>query len=205
MSVIYSGTGIETLLTKLKRLTNPQPITLMQTWMNIIDKDNRRGVMAGLDKDGNPMPPVTYRPVGTALKPTPEQRNYAHPRKGRGKFAGLGSHPSGINNNLSYDEYVRLAGPPLAPRGAFSRVITNLKTRFERQNKTTWRAIGEWVEVVSVEGVEFLSAHFNGAMVGRNHSVQLPVRDLRGVRPEGKEEAREAMKEWAYDQLRTYG
>ena len=204
MTVTFSAKGGERALAKLKKLANPDPRTLMLTWMNIIDEDNRRGVMAGLDKDGNPLIPVTYRPRAEPLKPTAEQRNYAHPRKKRGTFAGLGVHPSGINNNLSYDEYVRLAGPPLAPRGAFSRVITNLKTRFERQGNQ-WRAIGEWVEVVSVDGVEFLSAHFNGASVGRNHSITLPVRDLRGVRPEGKQEARDAMKEWAYDQIRTYG
>jgi hypothetical protein len=206
-NVRYDPAGFDRILGRLRKLTNPgaaMPL-LMFTWMRIINADNIRGVMAGLDKDNVPMIPVTYRPIGEELKPTKEQRNAAHPRKKRGKFAGFGPHAAGFNNNLTYDEYVRLGGPPLAPRGAFSRVITNLMMGFRRIDNTKWMAFGEWMEVVSVKNKEFLSAHFKGAAVGRNHSVRLPVRDLRGVRPEGVKEAREAAREWMSDQIRTYG
>src|SRR5947209_6256359 len=83
-----------------------------------------------------------------------------------------------------------LGGPPLAPRGASSRVITNLFTQHGRDPAdNTWFAEGAWFEVVSTRGIPFLMAHFTGAATGRGHRVKLPVRDLRGVRPQGRQEA----------------
>ena len=35
---------------------------LMQHWRKLMEEGNLRGVLAGEDKDGNPMLPVTYRP-----------------------------------------------------------------------------------------------------------------------------------------------
>lgn len=70
---------------------------LMEHWERLMEEGNRRGVLEDrTDKDGNPLLPVTYRPLaaqqraiyaGTAkpVKLTLEQRLGQHPRrKGRG-------------------------------------------------------------------------------------------------------------------------
>ena len=182
---------------------NPGPVLV--SLMKIIVEDNRRGVLAGTNKDGVAMPAVTYRPKGTAKGTTAAQRNVANARLRKSSYAGLGLHAAGLHNNLARREYERLGGPPLAPRGASSRVITNLKTGWQRTSGTTWEAYGYWDEVVSMEGVPFLHAHFTGAATGRGHRVHLPIRDLRGVRPEGHEQARRATVNWMRDVLRATG
>ena len=173
-------------------------------WSQIIDDDNRRGVLAGTDRYGNPMAPVTYRPAPTLGIKRPNARQKNNPAKGarRGAFAGFGMHAAGLHNNLTSAEYRRLAGPPLAPRGAFSRVITNLKTRFGRIGPRRFECVGYWDEVVSTKGVPFLMAHFEGRRTGKNRRTRLPARDLRGLRPEGRRKAFAAMRAWALDLLR---
>lgn len=167
---------------------------LMATFMKIIEDDNRKGVLEGTDKDGGYMLGVTYRPVGKAKRLTPTQRNNAKGR--RGVFSGYGPAAAGLNNNLTSREYRSLAGPPLAPRGAASRVITNLRTDYEHATGSTiWDAYGFWFQVVDTKGRPFLSHHFNGG--GR-----LPARDLRGVRPWGREKASRAARAWLMDQIR---
>lgn len=195
--------GGDRLLGRLRAIASPDPTPLMISWMRTIDEDNRRGVLAGLDGDGNPMVPVRYRPVGRPRRPSAAQRN--NPRRGarRGGFAGLGGHAAGVNNNLTSAEYRRLAGPPLAPRGAFSRVITNLRLRFGRTSLATWEAVGYWDEVVDREGRRFLHYHFDGATGGGpRRTVTLPRRDLRGVRPEGRAKARRSLRAWIIDVIR---
>jgi len=208
-------TGLDRLRWQMRAIANPKATPLMRTWMRIIAQDNKEGVMAGTDKDGNPMPPVTYRPVGEAQqKLTDAQRNTNNRRLRRGNFIGRGPAASGWNNNLTRKQYEKLDGPALAPRGYFPRVITNLLTGFTTPTRATnapgesagqWSAIGYWEGVVSTNGTPFLMAHFTGAAVGRNHAVTLPTRDLRGVRPEGKRRAKEAMREWMVDQIRKAG
>lgn len=196
--------GFDRLRDRLLNVVNPDAAPLMVSWMKTIHDDNRRGVLAGLDKDGRPMVPVTYRPRPTAQKRlTAAQRN--NPRKGArtGAFAGLGAHPAGTNNNLTSAEYRRLAGPPLAPRGAFSRVITNLQLRFGRIDSHHWEAVGYWDEVVSTQGLPFLHYHFDGATGGgRNRNVTLPKRDLRGVRQWGRDKVRRSLRAWMIDVIR---
>jgi hypothetical protein len=187
----------------LRRLGHPEPRTLLLAWCKIIEEDNRRGVLAGTDKHGDPMAPVTYRPVhGKGTKANARQKN--HPKKGArsGTSAGFGPHVSGLHNNLTHAEYERLNGPPLAPRGAFSRVVTNLRTRFGRLASLSWQAVGYWDEVVSTKGVPFLLAHFTGARTGKGGKTRLPRRDLRGVRPEGERRARVALRAWIRSVLR---
>lgn len=185
-------------------------VPLMISLMQIIVEDNRRGVLAGTDRHGGPMLDVTYRPLGRTLSRrgrgraiVPSQRNDANARVRRGHFAGFGMMAAGLHNNLTRAEYERLAGPPLAPRGPFSRVITNLKTGWQRDAAGVWRAFGYWDQVVSPRGRKFLHAHFTGASTGRGHRVHLPTRDLRGVRPEGMAKARAAANAWARDLLRS--
>ncbi|MGO9234503.1 MAG: hypothetical protein ACLP4V_10685 [Methylocella sp.] len=206
------SSGVRRLQILLAMVANPNATPLMQTWMEIIEEDNRKGVMAGTDRYGNAMPAVTYRPVGEPQKRlTDAQRNTSNRRLRRGDFVGRGGANAG-NNNLTSAEYRKLDGPPLAPRGQFSRVITNLITGFTtpRSNNGVpgesagkWQAVGYWEEVVSAKGVPFLMAHFTGAAVGRGHAVTLRVRDLRGVRPEGKRKARAAMREWMVSEIRV--
>lgn len=196
MATTFTWDGFDLLNAQLERLIDPDATPLMVEWEHILVEDNRRGVLAGLDKDGDPMPPVTYRPRGPRApkRVSPKQRNRARSGR-RGVFAGIGVHEAGTNNNLTRAEYERLSGPPLAPRGAYSRVITNYLTAHGRDGNQ-WFAAGAWFEVVSTQGVPFLEAHFDGAATGRNYAVKLPVRNLRGVRPEGIREASEAVETW---------
>ncbi len=196
MPVTVDTVGLDRLKARFQRLVNPNATLLMVTWTRIIEDDNRKGVLAGLDKDGNPMRKVTYRPVTLRQKLTAAQRNKVPASKRRGVFAGLGKHPAGTNNNLTSSEYRKLDGPPLAPRKGFSRVITNLRTRFGQTASGIWEAVGYWDEVVSRKGVLFLKYHFDGE--GR-----LPKRDLRGVRPDGRQKATKAARAWMIDQIRS--
>ena len=186
---------------RLGRIVNPAATPLMCTWMRIIDDDNRRGILSGVDCNGSPMAPVKYRPVPPTAKLTANQKN--NPKRGakRGQFAGFGRHPAGLINNLSSPEYRHLAGPPLAPRGAFSRVVTNLKLRFGQLGVGAWEAVGYWDEVVSRTGRQFLTYLFDG--LGRRGSI--PRRDLRGVRPDGKAKAAKACRAWMIDLIRREG
>jgi hypothetical protein len=202
MSAIVDLSGLERLIARVRKLENPNATTLMKTWTALIEQDNRRGVLAGLDKDGNKMAPVKYRPVtAKPIKIGSKAAAGLRNTSGRkGVFAGFGIHSAGLNNNLTSSQYRQLDGPPLAPRRQFSRVITNLKTDFIRPSDMDreWTAYGYWDEVVSRKGVMFLPAHFRGR-------AGLPRRDLAGVRPEGREKARRAAIAWMADQIRTRG
>jgi hypothetical protein len=192
-------TGLDRMRTRFERLINPDARLLMLTWQKIMEDDNRKGVLAGIDKDGNPMAKLKYRPVTTLRqKLTAAQRNNASSKKRSGDFAGIGKHAAGVNNNLTSSEYRKLDGPALAPRRGFSRVITNFGTRWGQTSTSLWEVIGSWKEVVSSKGVAFLIYHFNGE--GRN-----PKRDLRGIRPEGKDKAKRAARAWMIDQIRNSG
>ena len=90
---------------------NPNPVPLLETWSNIIDDDNRKGVLAGLDKDGHPMAPVTYRPKTPGVRLTVEQRLGQAPRAKRGRYAAVGSSAEEAFNNLSSASYRKLDGP----------------------------------------------------------------------------------------------
>ena len=146
--------------------------------------------MAGTDKDGVPMVPVTYRPAPYG------KLGRVHKRRQQ--------YNPGTGGNLTSREYRLLDGPPLAPRGMGSRVVTNLKTAYERVSSHLWRAFAYWDDVVSRKGERFLHYHFDGAVGGgRSRNVTLPRRDLRGVRPEGKEKARRSLRAWMIDIIRS--
>jgi hypothetical protein len=197
MSSFVDLSGLDRLTRRVQALGSLDATDLMFTWMKIIEEDNRKGVLAGLDKDGNALRPVTYRPKGPTVKiGARSAARFRNNAVRKGHFAGFGPHAAGLHNNLTRGEYEQLTGPPLAPRGAFSRVITNLKTGSAPSNDgKTWTAWGAWVDVVSTKGVPFLGAHFNGA--GR-----LPIRNLAGVRPEGIAKARRAAIAWMAGEIR---
>lgn len=217
---IENSEAITRLMARLRKLQNPDATPLMATWMRLIVEDNRRGVLAGLDKDGNALAPVTYRPIATVkrtktpvgyrfdlvtegAKLTREQK-LGVTRGKTGRFGGHGPLASGLHNNLTYAEYKQLGGPPLAPRGPFSRVITNLKTEFAQQDsgvfsgRSAWMAYGWWDQVVARDGTtKFLKYHF--------HGIGQKKRDLTGVRPEGVKKARAAAINWMRDMVRSGG
>jgi hypothetical protein len=202
------------ILQRLDQLENMDATPLMVSWMDIMRTDNKEGVLAGLDKDGNPMQPVTYRPdpkAGTKIDIASKEA--AHMRLGQRAsrkhdlfFGGFGPFASGWNNNLSWLEYRRSTGPPLAPRFQFSRVITNLLTAYKplRPDGTNhWEAWAYWDQVVSPTGFSFLPVHFNGEPLGTfGPSIK---RDLRGLRPVGRKKAEDAFRAWALDLLRATG
>jgi hypothetical protein len=197
MASTVDTSGLDRVRTRFDRIANPNPIPLMITWGRIIDEDNRKGVLAGTDHTGALMRPVSYRPVGKpGVKLTVAQRLGQAPRAKRGRYAAFGSIETGLHNNLKSSAYKLLDGPALAPRKQFSRVITNLLTRFGKLSNGIWECVGYWNDVVSEKGVPFLHWHFTG-------TTKLPQRDLRGLRPDGVEKARKSMRAWMIDVIRS--
>jgi hypothetical protein len=181
--------GLDRIIGQCRRFASPDPAPLLKIWRQIIEADNERGVLAGQDKDGNPLPAVTYRPVGKAQKWGRKQQRGVAARSG---FTG--PYAAGSDQNLTSAQYRRLGGPPLAPRGKLSRVITRLQTgQGYDSSRGVYYAVGAWADVVSRKGVPFLLAHFTGASTGR---FTLKVRDLRGIRPWGQGECLTALESW---------
>src|SRR4051812_33701533 len=113
----FTWDGASKLLVGLAALADPDPTPLLEEWERIIEEDNRKGVLAGLDKDGVPMIPVKYRPKGDKPRKVTKKQSNAAPKGVRGVFAGMGPAAAGLHNNLTSAEYKKLGGPPLAPRG----------------------------------------------------------------------------------------
>lgn len=180
----FNGTNIRDL--------NATP--LMFTWRKIMAEDNREGILQGLDKDGVPLTAITYRPKPPGpLKPNEKQRGGKPLRAREGAFQG------GAAGNLSSMEYRLLGGPPLAPRGQFSRVITNFKTTHTDPSAGAkqWQVIGFWDDVVSKKDVHFLPYHFKG-------TAKLPKRDIRGVRPNSMIKVRDSLRNWIRLEIREH-
>lgn len=173
MGLTIEWPGLAKLTARLDLIKRHDPLPVLTKWEAIIVEGNRRGVLAGLDGNDQPAPPLKYR--GGAGKPT---RNRQAATFGKSRFAatGRGLFASGLHDNLSRAEYQKLTGPRLAPRREQSRSIKNLKTEIRRPSEGRWEVIGAWDDVVSVRGRKFLGAHFNG-------SRNLPQYDLRPVRP----------------------
>lgn len=191
---------LQRIVVKLNRLGKIDASTiapLMGEWQAILVEDNRKGVLEGTDRDGNPLPATTYRTSSgttTAARPSASSvfgtrdrsawkaaNKAVRDSRGKGVFQAHG--------NLSTAAYKELTGPPLAPRGEGSRVITHYKTATVYEGGY-WQAVGFWDRVLSRAGVAFLPFHFRGE--GRN-----PRRNLVGVRPWGLTEARKAAMAWA--------
>lgn len=142
---------------------------LMDQWRTILEEDNRDSALAGLDGYGNPMIGVTYRP---------------DPMAGTRKPIDYSIQP---NDNLTSGHYRTLDGPPLAPQGLESRIVTRFGTEWISPAPNEWVTLGTWQDVVSIDGVPFLQAHFQGLN-------GLPERDLAHVRPKALERARDTLK-----------
>ena len=186
---------------RMKRLdlTRGDVKPLLENWERQMEEGNRKGVLAGTDGAGNPMVPVTYRPVGTARKKlTLGERLGQRPNKRRGEYGGIGPATGGLlaNNNLTSKAYRQLDGPPLAPRRQFSRVIANAITGNypDVTHPGVYYVQLAWVEVVSPKGFHFLPVHFDGKPLGK-HGPRI-TRDLRGVRPADKEKMLKSLRSW---------
>jgi hypothetical protein len=62
-------------------------------------------------------------------------------------------------------KYAGKTGPPLAPSGAASRVITRFRAQARRRGGD-WQVVAGWENVVSDKGVPFLPFHDQGAVLG---------------------------------------
>ena len=172
--------GLDRLTARLRKLQDPDAKPLLFAWEKIISDDNRRGIMARTDAHGNPMAPVKYRPVG------PKKQQLRPRRRGVMAFQAAGG------NLPTPAEYRRMTGPPTAPRGLGSRVITNLVFRSGRIDATRWQAVGYWEGVVDRYGRPFLQYLFRKW-------------DLRGVRPDGLMKAAKAARAWMISEIRANG
>jgi hypothetical protein len=190
--------ALNEVISGLEKLGNPDATPLMKSWMDIMEEDNRRGVLAGTDKDGVPMIPVSYRP-----KPPGPRKVSKSQKQGlkRGQSTGFGPYAGGLHGNLSPAQYRLLGGPPLAPRGAYSRVITNFKTDYAMLRPGYWQATFWWEDVVSTKGVSFLRFHF----MGQGRYGAIPIRDLRGIRPWGEQQIASSLDNWINDLMRQVG
>ncbi|HWE39526.1 MAG TPA: hypothetical protein VG406_23455 [Isosphaeraceae bacterium] len=186
--------GLDAAMGRLDRLVDPDPTDLLLRWREVMEEDNRRGIMGGLDGFGRPMTPVKYRlalasalPQFRAGRSVPKRFRKAPKLPDRSRlFVDFGG--------LARSEYRRLSGPPLAPRGEGSRVISNYATAHGEEAAGRWFAEGAWIDVVSDRGVPFLHSHF----VGAGHD---PTRDLRGIRPWGRAAIDRATRSWVGSEL----
>ena len=173
MSTVNVNTeAIDAFLGKVIGLETVDFTPLMNLWREFLEEDNKEGALAGLDGYGNPLQPVTYRP---------------DPSAGTRKPIDFSIQP---NDNLTSGHYRTLDGPPLAPQGLESRIVTHYRTAWDRPAPGEWVTTGGWQDVVSISGVPFLDAHFTGAN-------NLPIRDLAHVRPTALQRARDALQGFA--------
>ena len=188
---------------------------LMNSWGKVLVEDNRRGVLAGLDKNSRPVQRTHYRwGVTQAGVDRPTYVKFVpNPNGGNWKTNVSGGHAEGFkpgpSANLSTKDYKRLTGPPLAPRGMASRIISNYTVAPIMGDNNEFGVEGGWDDVVSKKGVPFLKFHFNGT--GRNaggqylwlastvnHRIKanLPRRNMNGLRDWGMARAKAALNTW---------
>lgn len=217
--------GVYEALFKLETV-NDYAGPLINAWAEVLVEDNRRGVMQGLQGDGTPMQPTKYRlsltqsgagQAGDLFFNESGQEFENFESAGKFHFGSLGGMGAGYkpspSDNLRTREYKQMTGPPLAPRGAASRVISNYRINI-LTGKNRVGVEGGWDDVVSRNGTPFLPAHFfgsqirtrapksgifatslSGAAQGYN-LTSLPVRNLVGLRQWGKTQATKELNAW---------
>jgi len=187
---------------------------LMNSWGKVLVEDNRRGVLAGLDKNDRSVQRTYYRwGVTQAGVDRPTYVKFVpNPNGGNWKTNVSGGHGEGFkpgpSANLTSKEYKRLTGPPLAPRGMASRIISNYTVAPILGDNNEFGVEGGWDDVVSKKGYQFLRAHFNGTgrnaggnylwlpVFGGRPGKNLPRRNMNGLRDWGKARARAALNTW---------
>jgi len=181
----------------LGTLTEADLEPLFIGWERDLFEAHRKNVFSAIQPDGTPTPPVTYR-TGIS-KPTKARRGGKYGAKlddpGQfGGFKGFGPFQSGLHNNLSEAEYHGLTGPPLAPRGDDSRIITNFRTDFRAINAGQWEVVAWLEDIVDFRGSPFMTRdHFNGGS-GK-------VRDYRGLSAWGLDRIRNRLRDFVADDL----
>lgn len=180
--------AIDAVLAKLGRAANvsyEDIKPLLEESERILIEGNRKGVLSQQGGHGQRLPDVTYR--GSFSKTTYARRGQKFGSasgtfKGR-KFGGIASGDPHAHGNLTTAEYRRLTGPPLAPRGEQSRVITNCVTSSGQDGSGRFFVKRGWKQVLDRRGRPFLKYAFR-------------KRDLRGVRPWEREQIRKATRVW---------
>jgi hypothetical protein len=164
---------LDKMITQLVEFESIDFEPLMMEFEAILKEDNDAAAMAGIDGFDMPLIPVTYRP---------------DPKAGTGRVRTPSVRPL---NNLSSTAYRQLGGPPLAPRGMDSRIVTNFRTGYAQlESEDAWVVLWAWEDVVSIEDVAFLGLHFRG-------QGNLPVRNLAHLRPSTKQRAKKALHDFA--------
>jgi hypothetical protein len=194
--------GFDDLYQRLQKLGDPDASDLMEQWTFLLIEGNRRGVLAGLDGNDVPMPPLQYR-GGEGFAEAKSRRGWPFGQK-RDYRTGWEKRIPGLQNSTTA-EYKKMTGPRLAPQYAHSRVIQNLEPGHGRDESQgyTWFAEAVWFDVVSEKGYHFLPVHFEGKRSGRPPGFQMPQYDLRPVRPADRALAKTEMVAWAKNLVRS--
>jgi hypothetical protein len=188
--------------------------SLMVSWANTLVQDNRKGVLAGRDKDDQPVVATSYRTSFTQAgydRPT-YVKFVPNPFGGPDWKTNVSGMPRegfkpGPSGNLTTKQYRQQSGPPLAPRGMASRIISNYLISPLEFGNGQFGVEGRWTSVESKNGTPFLPFHFNSTLVSSTqHSLfgivgigrgkNLPRRNMAGLRAWGKKRAREDLRKW---------
>ena len=188
--------------------------SLMGSWANVLVEDNRKGVLAGTDKDDRPVAATIYRnsfaQAGydrpTYVKFVPNPFGGVDWQTNVTGAEGPGYKP-GSTQNLTTKQYKALSGPPLAPRGMASRIISNYQIEAVSGEGGEFGVEGGWDDVVSKNNVSFLPFHFSGnvvastsaplfGVIGVGRGKNLARRDMAGLRAWGRARARTDLKRW---------
>lgn len=183
---------------------------LVARWAAVLVEDNRRGILAGLDKDDRVMFPTSYRTSYVQAGRT--RAGYVKSAYGYAVNVSGGPGPGfkpGPAANLRSSEYRKMTGPPLAPRGEASRVISNYTVAPVLAASGEIGVQGGWDDVVDRRGRPFLKYHFSGTGMHRGGAYaswarrrgvgrgkNLPRRNIAGLRDWGRKQARKELREW---------
>lgn len=185
---------------------------LMMAWKAVLVEDNRRGVLAGLDKDDHEVKPTHYRKSFTqaGIDPPLFVRDVPNPFGGENWKVNVSGQPGeagfkpGRGHDLTTRQYQQQSGPPLAPRGMASRIISNYTVKPMATEAGHFGVEGGWDDFVSNSGREILPFHFDSSVdaaswipkVGVGRGKNLPRRNMSGLRLWGRERARKELLEW---------
>jgi hypothetical protein len=167
-SSVIDTSRLDHLIAYLRKLSTIDPRPLLDDWAKIIVEDNRAGVLAGLNKDDQPVsPPLKYRGgfsahggrrVGRLAGKSGARPTAVRTKAKDGVYlARRGAAVGAINNNLTTAQYKQLTGPFAAPRGDRSRVVTHFRVQTPQQggDASTWVVKAGWVDVVDANGQPF--------------------------------------------------
>jgi hypothetical protein len=208
---------------------------LMVAWAKVLVEDNRKGVLAGRDKNDTVVMKTHYRTsfVQAGYDRPTYVKGVVNPAGDRSWLVNIRGnmdspgYKGGSSHNLKTSEYKKMSGPPLAPRGMASRIISNYVVSPIFETGGRYGVEGGWNDVTGRNGYPFLYAHFNGTGLhkGGNYATfmqsrqfkklnnsgkgfgrgrNLPRRDMNGLRKWGRDRARRDLKLWIEDLMETF-